>query len=317
MDWSNERYVRVYTRDTADLLAVGWEGRAIWWELLRKCDRAGVIDTGGDLAVMAELLRLPVDVWERGFPRIVARDMVEVTDSAIVIPNFEPAQETAQSDAQRKRRSRERRRSEARQTKAPGVTKTDSMESPFVTTKSENGTAESQGVGGQSQMSLRAVPCRAVPIELTSPSARHELGQRQPPKPATSSEQTAIVHRVLGRLSELTGRTYRPTTQEHAKRVLGLLRKGHSEGELLAVVEHKYRQWGDDPKMCEYLRPSTLFGPQKFAEYLPAATATPRSFIREHALAEDWNEPMPAQTEAERQQVLASIRGASQLGVAK
>lgn len=90
-------------------------------------------------------------------------------------------------------------------------------------------------------------------------------------KQVPTGEQAASIQRVLARLSELTGRRYDPTAKEHAGRVLGLLRKGHTEPELLSVVEHKARQWLGDPKMQAYLRPSTLFGPQKFAEYLPEA----------------------------------------------
>ncbi len=43
MDWSNEHYVRVYTRDTRDLLAITWQARALWWEMLRKADQSGVV----------------------------------------------------------------------------------------------------------------------------------------------------------------------------------------------------------------------------------------------------------------------------------
>ena len=38
MDWANERYVRLYTRTSADMIAVGWEGRLVWYELLRHVD---------------------------------------------------------------------------------------------------------------------------------------------------------------------------------------------------------------------------------------------------------------------------------------
>ena len=106
LNWSDERYVRVYTRDTASLLAIGWEGRAVFWELLRKVDRAGVLDTGGDVGPVAEVLRVPVDVWERVLPRLRDRGMVTVTAKAIVVPHFIEAQEARQTDRQRQRESR-------------------------------------------------------------------------------------------------------------------------------------------------------------------------------------------------------------------
>jgi hypothetical protein len=110
VDWSEERYVRVYTRDTPDLLAFGFEGRTVWWELIRKVDRAGVLDHGGDLDIVAELLRVPVDVFRVGLDRIVKRGSARLTDRAIVIPGYLAAQEAEQSDRQRQRESRARRR---------------------------------------------------------------------------------------------------------------------------------------------------------------------------------------------------------------
>lgn len=109
MNWSDERYVRVYTRDTADLMAIGWEGRLVWYELLRKLDRAGLLDTGGDVAALPELLRVPADVFERGFPKLSARGMVRVLEKQVFVPNFYEAQETKQSDKARQRESRNTR----------------------------------------------------------------------------------------------------------------------------------------------------------------------------------------------------------------
>lgn len=49
------------------------------------------------------------------------------------------------------------------------------------------------------------------------------------------------------------------------------LRRIHDNGrtvdDVRAVVRLKLREWGRDPKMRRYVRPSTLFGP-KFEEYL-------------------------------------------------
>lgn len=110
MNWEDEPYVRMYKRDTADLLAVGWEGRAVWWELLRKVDRAGVLEHDGDLAVLPELVRIPVDIFERGFNRLVARGCIELRERVLVVRNFRDAQEAKQSDKARQRESRGRRR---------------------------------------------------------------------------------------------------------------------------------------------------------------------------------------------------------------
>ncbi|TGZ35353.1 hypothetical protein EQ875_01634 [Photobacterium damselae subsp. damselae] len=49
------------------------------------------------------------------------------------------------------------------------------------------------------------------------------------------------------------------------------LSEGFTLQELFLVIEHKQREWGQDSKMAQYLRPSTLFSPSKFAGYLRAA----------------------------------------------
>lgn len=110
MDWANERYVRLYTRDTADMVSVGWEGRAVLTELLRKVDRSGVLEHGGEVELVPEMLRIPRDLFLTGFARLIKRNVITATDTAIVVRNFLEAQETPQSDASRKRTERERRR---------------------------------------------------------------------------------------------------------------------------------------------------------------------------------------------------------------
>lgn len=110
MDWANERYVRLYTRDSADMVAVGWEGRAVLAELLRKVDRSGVLDHGGEVELVPEMLRIPRDLFLTGFARLIKRNIIRATETTIIIPNFIDAQETPQSDQARKRTERERRR---------------------------------------------------------------------------------------------------------------------------------------------------------------------------------------------------------------
>jgi uncharacterized phage protein (TIGR02220 family) len=101
--------------------------------------------------------------------------------------------------------------------------------------------------------------------------ARH---RRKKPKPADpTADEKASVEAVLGKLSERSGRDYRPTTLIHARRIVRLLRDGYSELDLRMVVWDRANRWSDDERMNEYLRPSTLFGPEKFADYLAEAKA--------------------------------------------
>jgi hypothetical protein len=114
MLWSDERYVRVYTRDTAEWLALGWEAQSLLVALFRKADRAGIITLGKTgLRGIAGLTGFPIDVVERAIPLLAADGCVTETTTGIIIPNFMDAQETPQSDQARKRAQRERARGKA------------------------------------------------------------------------------------------------------------------------------------------------------------------------------------------------------------
>lgn len=117
MDWQNERYVRVYIRDTVTLTMLGWEARALLWELLRKVDRAGVLDLGGHepTAAVAAMVGIPLEVVERCLPLLTAGDdpTVVINEAALLLPNHMEAQEATQSNAQRQRESRAKRLAQA------------------------------------------------------------------------------------------------------------------------------------------------------------------------------------------------------------
>ena len=79
MDWSNERYVRVYTRDTTAMRLMSWDELCPFWELLRKVDRAGVLDLEGHgIKGLAAHLRTPLDVTSRAVSAWVSAGWVEL-----------------------------------------------------------------------------------------------------------------------------------------------------------------------------------------------------------------------------------------------
>jgi hypothetical protein len=111
MDWSNERYVRLYTRDTTSWKLFSWEARFVLMSLLRKVDRSGVLDVGNDgIEGLAALIEVPLEIAAVGVPQLLKRETLVQRDTLFVMPNFLPAQEAKQSDAMRKREERERRR---------------------------------------------------------------------------------------------------------------------------------------------------------------------------------------------------------------
>jgi hypothetical protein len=114
VDFSNETYVRLYTRDTATWLRWKWQARTLFVMLLRKVDRHGVLDLdGGGAETLAALVSLPFEVVEAGLPDLTRPDRqgrrtVEFSEDRIGIPNFVEAQEAKASDAKRCRDYRDR-----------------------------------------------------------------------------------------------------------------------------------------------------------------------------------------------------------------
>ena len=119
MDWSNERYVRVYTRDTTNWSRFRWEGQTLLMHLLRKVDRSGCLEgIENPVEDVALVTGLPEEIVERGLNRLMKPSSNEkhatvvIKNNVLVVPNHMEAQETPFSDAERQRRSREKKRAE-------------------------------------------------------------------------------------------------------------------------------------------------------------------------------------------------------------
>jgi hypothetical protein len=113
LDWENERYVRIYTRDTPDWVLLGWEAQAAYPLIMRKLDRAGVLELGkhDPPRAIAAVTRLPLELVERALPVLVGPGgPFELREGFLVDPDFLDAQEAKQSDAARQRAARERAR---------------------------------------------------------------------------------------------------------------------------------------------------------------------------------------------------------------
>lgn len=114
MNWEDERYARLYVRDTVTWKMWDWRARFVLMSMLRKADRSGVIDVGGEgCDGLAAVLEMPVDIVRDGVPQLEARGTLRCTATAFVLVNFMHAQECRQSDVVRQQLSRERRRTDA------------------------------------------------------------------------------------------------------------------------------------------------------------------------------------------------------------
>ena len=88
----------------------------------------------------------------------------------------------------------------------------------------------------------------------------------------SSSANSEAIAEIVSYLNEILGTRYKPTTASTRKLINARLNEGFTVDDFKAVIDAKYAQWGNDPKMAEYLRPSTLFG-TKFEGYLNSSMA--------------------------------------------
>ena len=167
MRWSDERYVRLYVRDTIAWRVLPWQARALFPLVLRKLDRAGLMPLDGHGAPgLAALVDLPLDVVAVGYPALLSDGCLREVGGVIVCANFIEAQEAAQSDKQRMREMRAR----AREIAAAGVLVTNRNDG--VTNRNETVTPGYEPL--RPVTSGYSVPSRAVP----SPTEKERDGAR-------------------------------------------------------------------------------------------------------------------------------------------
>jgi hypothetical protein len=123
VDWTNERYVRLYTRDTETVLLQPWQARHIFREMCRKCDRAGVIECRTGPRGLAVIMQMASDVETVAtyMPHLLEDGSVVQIQDGYFLPNFMDANEAPQSDKQRAKESRNNRRDRAHAQEKLGI----------------------------------------------------------------------------------------------------------------------------------------------------------------------------------------------------
>ena len=76
---------------------------------------------------------------------------------------------------------------------------------------------------------------------------------------------------IVGHLNERTGKSFKPTSEATRKAIRARFAEGYTLDDFLRVIDTKAAEWMGDPKMEQYLRPSTLFRPANFENYLNQA----------------------------------------------
>lgn len=90
-------------------------------------------------------------------------------------------------------------------------------------------------------------------------------------------------------LNEVTGSKYKHTTKSHIQNITARISDGFTSDDIKMVVDAKSAEWGNDEKMCQYLRPSTLFSAKNFNGYLAAAKSKPNTDFRNPTKTQDYS----------------------------
>lgn len=114
MRWDDEPYVRLYRRETPEWCLLSWQARALFHELLKRVDMAGLLMVGkSGLRGLAGLVRMPLEVVRdamHGEDGLLADGCVLEVEGGYLIPNYVEAQQAKQSDRVRKAEQRARDR---------------------------------------------------------------------------------------------------------------------------------------------------------------------------------------------------------------
>ncbi len=110
MEWNDEHYVKLFTRNTLTWKSWTWEARTVFLMLLRRVNMAGFLETGDLDPVEAIALQIdvPAHIVEIGLKQLLKSKTCELLDQAVLISKFVDAQETPKSPQQAKRDHRER-----------------------------------------------------------------------------------------------------------------------------------------------------------------------------------------------------------------
>lgn len=115
MLWEDENYVKLYTRDTPTWKALRWEAKATLALLLRKLDKAGLLECGRlGRAAVGLMVDVPEHVVMAGLEDLERHEVIAWHGNTLEMPNYEEAQEARKSDVLRKREQRQKAKDRAR-----------------------------------------------------------------------------------------------------------------------------------------------------------------------------------------------------------
>lgn len=95
--------------------------------------------------------------------------------------------------------------------------------------------------------------------------AKRSSKRANPPDWAVSDTEKQAAIAVLHYLNKRAGRSFKPV-DSNLKLIIRLMRDGFEAEDFKRAVDSTVEQWRGDPKMEQFLRPATIFGPENFAQ---------------------------------------------------
>ena len=269
LDWSNERYVRLYTRITPDMALWCWQAKAIWPWLLAAADRAGVIGTRKGTRGIAALIGMPTEVVDAGIADLLGDGCIVATEAGYAIPNYVEAQTAQASPNKRAADYRARQRlGESLDSRNDADSSVTENHAPSRAVTRSNGAS------------------REITPSGTDPSGTERDQEREPAAPAFSLSPPSppadpkpdpaadLAIHATAEINRATGRNFDPASKATVKLARALLRERFTAADVTLVVEHKAAEWLGT-SIAARVCPATLLAADNFAKYLDEARAGP------------------------------------------
>lgn len=107
-------------------------------------------------------------------------------------------------------------------------------------------------------------------VESTQPTKENKRKENK------SNKDISVYQTIIGHLNTVAGKNFSYKSEANKKLINGRMNEGRTIEDFIHVIDVKCSQWLNDPKMEEYIRPSTLFGQKNFENYVNEKAPQPK-----------------------------------------
>jgi hypothetical protein len=211
VNWSEEKYVKLFVRDTPTWRAWPWQARATAPLLMRVLESEGSLSVGrlDPTRAVALTVNLPDEVVAPGLAAMLEDGTLEFRDGRLWWPKFEEAQESRKSDALNSRDYRARQRTKrnaqvaevsttTRQTTSDAVRQ---RQTPSASSTAQHSTAQPERTAGRAPKRPRpekpADPRHAPLVAELTKTFERETGAKYPFGPIDAAAVTALLAKAM------------------------------------------------------------------------------------------------------------------------